>query len=162
MLERLVEITKYFCKTLMLFFWLIISGEFMISVAHLINTVIYEKHMANMHGPKSSISYVVVNKTREQFLRYVESADRFLHDYRAKLKTVLLPVYSDYRKYLSTVYRNEWLAFASDLFNVTWRAVLLPLHKYDNLTGSEMDFPIFLEIEEADESRMWFTQFLER
>lgn len=160
MLDGLMEITKFTTKIYC--FLLIISGELIISVARLIKTVVYEKRMADIYGSKSSISYLVVNKTREHFLRYVESADGFLNDYRAKLNAVLLPAYSDYRKYLSAVYRNEWFAFASDLFNVTWRAALLALHKYDNLTGSEMDFPIFLEIEEADESRMWFTQFLER
>lgn len=134
----------------------------MIGVSRLMETLVYENHLAYMYGPENSISYLIVNQTQVQFLHYMDSADSFVIGYKTKLSAGLFPLYTHYRKYLRSVYESEWLAFAQRLFNATQPIMQKPSLEYDKLTGDEVDFSMFLEIEEVEEFRMWSTKFWEQ
>lgn len=134
----------------------------MIGLSRLMETLVYESHLAYMYGPDNSISYLIVNRSQIQFLHYMDSADSFLIGYKTKLSAALFPLYTRYRKYLRSVYESEWLAFAQRLFNATQPIVQSPSLEYEELTGDEVDFSVFLENEEVEEFRMWSTQFWEQ
>lgn len=139
-----------------------------------------------------SISGAFEDRMRRHLGRYAAELGRARANYRDQTAASVSSAVASYRKYLGSVFANDWLSLAQRIFNESATAlavappgvpIAVPRLVYGqiderlqaeavawkaagvtglNLTGIEARFGNFVELQEVEEIQIWWAQFWER
>lgn len=148
------------------------------------------RHMRRRQN--ESISGAFEDRMRRHIVRYAAELERARTSYRDRTAASVSSAIAGYRKYLGSVFTNDWLSLAQRIFNESLTAmavappgmpIAVPRLIYGpiderlqaeavawksaglwgvNLTGVEARFGNFIELQEVEEIQMWSAQFWER
>ena len=97
---------------------------------------------------------------------YQANMTQFTDAFFAKVDASLTPAIKKYRDFIGSVYSNEWLSFGQRLFNDSGfhgNSARRETQVRDALlTGKEVDFGLFIGLEEIEDVRLWKMQLQER
>lgn len=96
---------------------------------------------------------------------FKSSVTNFTHAYRAKVEDVIRPWFRRCHSYLVRIFRNPWLLFPESLFNRTGSGTLDGLSSdpsRSKFSGVEVNFGLFLNVQEVEVVQFWERKFWER
>ena len=137
--------------------------ELFTSMQDQMTNVTMTNRQQEMYGRDTSISSLM----EKRFKRYLEILDQdmtnFTDEYGERLRHHLDPKWTQYRKYITDVYHNDFFQFPQLLFNESDFTAQRPhaFHRSD-LVGREFDFVAFMEVEEVEAVQLWTTQFWQK
>ena len=129
---------------------------------HMTNVTMTSRQQ-DMYGNDTSISHFLKLRYIRHLQTFRDEINNFTDIYRERLHQHLDPTWTQYRKYVQEIYKNEYFQFPQLLFNESDFATQRPhaFHRSD-LFGREFDFVAFLEVEEVEAVQLWTTQFWQR
>jgi len=119
--------------------------------------------LLNEHNASVSVAYL--ERMRGKLERLASDVNAYHASYRERVSAFLTPFTVSYKKYLDKLLRDDWLSFPQQLFgersrsekHVDWHAL-----KDCNLTGTEVDFGQFMEIQEVEDIQLWPVKFWQK
>lgn len=114
--------------------------------------------------PGSSVSRLLGRRLQARLDYYRDAAGNFSRDLRVKVTADVRRSMRGYRKYIEGVFWSGWMTFAQRIFNDSagFRRRILPGNFESLFSGKEVEFGMFLEIEEIELVQLWSTEFWER
>ena len=139
-------------------------GELFTSMANQMENITASQHLLDMHGQDSSISYFMHQRVQNMVDNYMESIDNFTATLKLNTTSSTEPALTKYKQYLRKIFESDWFTFPQKLFNDSDFAEDRPeiLRTGSELSGIEVDFGAFLEMEEIEKVQLWPIQFWER
>lgn len=115
-------------------------------------------------GAGPSVSRLLGSRLQSRLDYYRDAVGNFSRDLRVKVTADVRRSMRGYRKYIEGVFWNGWMTFAQRIFNDSagFRRRILPGNFESLFSGSEVEFGMFLEIEEIETVQLWSTEFWER
>ena len=135
------------------------------SLAFQMDNITANQHLLDMYDhDSSSVSYLMQQRMKRILSHYEKQVDEFTTRYESLVDETIKPSLLRYRRYLNQIYTSDWLNFPQKLFNESSFVDARPkmLRSKSQLSGTEVDFGAYLEIEEVEEVQLWPVQFWER
>lgn len=127
------------------------------------DNVTANQHQLEMYSHHASISYLVNKHINYKLDSYWNNTHNFTQHYKAHFDRRIGPKFTRYNKYLRRIHDNDWFQFPQLLYNESLYVIERPTQPpLKNLSGTEVDFTTFMEIEEVEEVQWWPTQFWQR
>ena len=128
------------------------------------NITANQHHLDMYDHDSSSISYLMQQRMKRILSKYEHDVRNYSARYENLVDDTIKPSLLRYRRYLNQIYGSDWLNFPQKLFNESSFVEARPkmLRSKSELSGTEVDFGAFLEIEEVEEVQLWPVQFWER
>lgn len=114
----------------------------------------------------ASVSQAIEDRIRTRLIEFGAAMGVYRNEYRTRVTSEVVPSLVKYRKYLEGIFRNNWLSFPQRLFNESSHpereALPVIVRTSSNLSGIEVDFGNFMEIQEVEEIQLWAAQLWQR
>lgn len=110
------------------------------------------------------LSYVMERRFNSRLEAYRIRVGNYSREFRDKVMADVQRSLRNYRKALETIHRSGWLTFAQWVFNESngYTHASFPQRFETLLSGDEVDFGMFLEVEEIEVVQLWWVQLWER
>ena len=123
-------------------------------------------HHSDLYSINNAISALMRQKYESNLKHYQAILANYSATYRDHVTETSLPLLKQYSNYLARIYENTWLKYAQQLFNESGSVVPNAQEEAGLetgiLSGTEVDFGLFLSMEEVEETRFWEMQFWEK
>lgn len=121
---------------------------------------------------RNSLLWRDSDESRQAIARYSaslatfkSSVTNFTHAYQTKVEDVIRPWFRRCHSYLVRIFRNPWLLFPESLFNRTGSGTLDGFNSDpagSKFSGVEVNFGVFLNVQEVEVVQFWERKFWER
>lgn len=109
-------------------------------------------------------SHVLEQRLNSRLESYRTRVSNYSREFRQRVMAEVQQSMRNYRKALEAIHRSGWLSFAQWVFNESngYTHVSFPQRFETLLSGDEVDFGMFLEVEEIEVVELWWVQLWER
>lgn len=138
--------------------------ELFISTRGQMENLTANQRFLDMYGDQSSISYLMQQRFRDHIVDYHANIANFSGEYEKTVSQAIQPYLIQYKRYLKELWLDDWVSFPQRLFNQSTFSTFRPkvLREGTELTGLDVDFAAFLQVEEIEEVQLWSVQYWER
>ena len=128
--------------------------------AEISNALVSRYHATN--NTNSSITHLMNLRYMKRLEAYNALVANYAFSFKSSLTTSIKQSITRYAQYLETVFQIGWLSFPQKIFNDSHSVKSYSTQLPVLLTGKEVEFGLFLEVEEVEAIQMWSVQFWER
>ncbi len=133
------------------------------SMQHQMDNITANQHRLEMYSDHSSISYLMNSHVYKTLDKYQYKIEHYTRTFHTRFDLSLGPKFTKYGRYLNKLYNNDWFQFPQLLYNHSQYMQKHPsIVKNGNLSGTQVNFASFLEVEEVEAAQLWPLQFWQR
>ena len=138
--------------------------ELIQSIARQMEALMLRQRSPDTSRNQLMLSHLMQTRVNILMQEYTSKVENFTRTYKSRMDNNVVPAFTRFKKYLRQVLRNDWLSFPLQLFNQSLSSGMKQqrLHARMPLSGTEVDFGVFLDIEEVDIVQMMPIRFWQR